>query len=157
MAYVGRVNARPAAQKALKDEAALAASHRARAAGWASGHQRQHDGNEDRRVDPALLLAALLVVAAVHADHQVEIGHDIEALAAPADAPDPGMKLRLAGSGGLSKIPVLAILATGIDADGRRGDPLHPVGGHELASLPSAIREKELANLHHVARQQTQA
>jgi glutathione S-transferase len=32
MAYVARVNARPAAQKALKDEATLAASHRARAA-----------------------------------------------------------------------------------------------------------------------------
>ena len=52
---------------------------------------------------------------------------------------------------------MITVTARGPDSDGRPGNALHPVGGHDLLALPDAVGERELADLQKVARQQPEA
>src|SRR5215469_10209520 len=117
---------------------------------------REHHFGQHDTVDPTLFHAGLAVIAAIYRHHEVERGKREQPLAAPPDTAYPMERLRRRANGDIAHVPVIAVAATAIDRDHGSDHAFHPLGRHHFLAIPHATREGDLADLQHVARQQSQ-
>ena len=110
-------------------------------------HELAHDGERDFR------LVGLVVVAGRDRDDEMKAGHDDDALAAIAEAGDPG----LPAPAQAAEPPLIAVVEPLLHMGVRREGLVEPVGGHQLALAPAPALEDELAELREVAGAHPQA
>src|SRR6185503_663006 len=114
-----------------------------------SGKARDHDVVQHRADHLGLPAAGQPVIAAVDADHEVEVREDEELLAAPADAAEPWLHALRRADRMLAEIPVIAVAPSVRQHDFGCQRLAQPVDRYDLLVLPLAAAEHELADLQH--------
>ena len=96
----------------------------------------QHNLAHNRTRHRPLLGKRPVIIAAVHRDDEVELGHDKQVLTAPADAAHPMVQLLCAAGREIARIPLIAIAAASLDCDNGRGDARDPLDWDDLLAAP---------------------
>src|SRR4051794_5315626 len=118
---------------------------------------RPQDAFEDAPLRLKRLRAVVLVVAGRHHHHEVELGNDADRLPALSKRGPPGKLPPIVR--GTPEPPEIAIeiAARAPCPQPRRHRGFDPSLRNDLAAVPAAAREDELADLRHVARSQPQS
>jgi len=100
-------------------------------------------------------LKRTVVVAGIHHDHEVERRHDVQPLAAKADAGRPGEFGAVAEAA--AEPPLIAVEEQALAVDARLDRFDGPAGGQDLAAVPLAIGQQQAPELGGIARAKPQA
>src|SRR5437879_2086949 len=118
-----------------------------------------HRGDDDpEHVERRRALARVGVESRCRGDHEIQAGHDEDALSAEAHRRNP--RHLLPARQGAAEPPEPAVkeqaaeIAEGLKA--RYDRLLYPVGGHDTSALPHSLVEHELTDLRCIARAKAQ-